>query len=32
MDCFQHLLDQVLQSVIDALPSILDWVVSRLFG
>jgi hypothetical protein len=32
MDCFQHFLDQVLQSVIDALPSLLDWVIGRLKG
>jgi len=32
MDCFQHFLDQVLQSVIDALPSLFDWVISRLKG
>ena len=32
MDCFQHFFGQVLQSVIDALPSLLDWVVGRLKG
>jgi hypothetical protein len=32
MDCFQHLLDQLLQTVIDSLPSLLDWVITRLLG
>jgi hypothetical protein len=32
MDCFQHFLDQLLQTVIDSLPSLLDWVVTRLLG
>jgi hypothetical protein len=32
MDCFTHFLDQVLQSVVNTLPSLLDWVISRLKG
>ena len=32
MDCFQHFLDQALQSVINALPSVLDWVIGLLKG
>lgn len=32
MDCFSHFLDQVLQIVVNALPSLLDWVILRLKG
>jgi len=32
MDGFQSFLDQVLQTVILALPSLLDWVITRLKG
>jgi hypothetical protein len=27
MDCFQHFIDQLLQTVIEYLPSLLDWLL-----
>ena len=32
MECLSHFLEQILQAVIDALPSVLDWLITRLGG
>ena len=30
MECFSHFFEQILQAVIDALPRVLDWLITRL--
>ena len=30
MECLSHFLEQILQAVIDALPRVLDWLITRL--
>ena len=32
MECLSHFFDQVLKVVVDALPSFIDWVITRLGG
>ena len=32
MECLSHFLEQILQAVLDSLPSFLDWVITRLGG
>ena len=32
MECLSHFLEQILQAVIDALLSVLDWLITRLGG
>jgi hypothetical protein len=32
MECLSHFFEQILQAVIDSLPSLLDWVITRLGG
>lgn len=32
MNCFEHFLDQVLRTIVATLPSLIDWLVTRLQG
>ena len=32
MECLTHFFEQILQAVIDSLPSLLDWVITHLGG
>jgi len=32
MECYTHLFEQIMKAVVDALPSLLDWVIKSLGG